>query len=126
MFQPFPSFMFSNPFSCPSQQMTTFCFSIVPPALQTPTYLNQGFDPCVTLENEHVLNFTIMPPALETRPSMTCLNREIDLHIVLKTAEGTFINSPALGTAEESSKESVHPTTSIVTSLGAVVSLAPM
>jgi hypothetical protein len=93
--------------------MTTFRFSIVPPALQMPTYLVQGFDPCVTPENERVLNFAITPPTLETRPSVTCLNREIDPHVVPETAEGTFINSPVLGTAEESGEESEHPATSI-------------
>ena len=60
-----------------------------------------------------MLNFTIMPPALETRPSVTCLNWEIDLHVMLKTAEGVFINSLALGAAKGSSEESEHPTTSI-------------
>jgi hypothetical protein len=93
--------------------MTTFCFSIVPPALQMPTYLDQGFDPRVTPENECVLNFTIAPPALETGLSVTYLNWEIDLHVTPETAEGMFINSLVLGTAKESGKESKHPTTSI-------------
>jgi hypothetical protein len=93
--------------------MTTFHFSIVPPALQMPTYLNQGFDPHVTPENEHMLDFAITPPALETRPSVTCLNWEINPCVAPETAEGMFINSPVLGTAEESGEEREHPTTSI-------------
>ena len=78
-----------------------------------PTYLNQGFDPHVMPENERMLNFTIAPPALETGPSVTCLNWEINPCVTPETAEGTFINSPVLGTAEESGEESEHPTTSI-------------
>jgi hypothetical protein len=78
-----------------------------------PAYLDQGFDPHVTLENECVLNFAIMPPTLKTGPSMTCLNWEIDPYVAPETAEGTFINSLVLGTAEESGEESKHPATSI-------------
>jgi hypothetical protein len=93
--------------------MMTFCFSIMPPALQTPTYLNQGFNLRVMPENECMLNFTVIPPTLETGLSVTCLNWEIDPHVMPETAEGTFINSLVLRTVKESSKESKHPTISI-------------
>jgi hypothetical protein len=93
--------------------MTTFCFSIMPPALQMPAYLDQGFNLCVMLENKHMLNFTIMPSTLETGLRVTCLNWEIDPCVMPETAGGMFINSLALGTAKESGEESKHPATSI-------------
>jgi hypothetical protein len=64
------------------------------------------------LENKHAFNFTITSPALETRLSVTCLNQEINPHVMPETVEGTFINSP-LGTAKESDEERKHPSTSI-------------
>jgi hypothetical protein len=64
-------------------------------------------------ENECMLNFTVVPPTLETGLSVTCLNWEIDPHVMPETAEGTFINSLVLRTLKESSKESKHPTISI-------------
>jgi hypothetical protein len=70
----------------------TFRFPVVPPALETPAYLDQGLDPRVVPEaEEHAINCSVAPP------------------VALETEERTFIDF----TARETADESEHPSADI-------------